>query len=85
MARWLLMTHDRAGSETFRLTHEFLAHMLGVRRAGVTEAAGVFQKRNLIQYQRGVVRVLNRAGVEAASCACYDALNGLYEQHLSGR
>ena len=85
MARWLLMTHDRAGSETFRLTHEFLAHMLGVRRAGVTEAAGVFQKRNLIQYQRGVVRVLNRAGVEAASCACYDALNGLYEQHLGGR
>jgi len=85
MARWLLMTHDRAGSETFRLTHEFLAHMLGVRRAGVTEAAGLFQKRNLIQYQRGVVRVLNRAGMEAACCACYDALNGLYEQHLGGR
>ena len=85
MARWLLMTHDRARSDTFRLTHQFLAAMLGVRRAGVTEAAGAFQKRNLIQYRRGVVRILNRAGIEAACCACYDTLNGLYERQLAGR
>jgi len=83
MARWLLMTHDRAHSETFRLTHEFLSHMLGVRRAGVTEAAGVLQKRKLIQYRRGVVRILDRAGIEGACCACYDTLNGLYEQQLA--
>jgi hypothetical protein len=61
MARWLLMTHDRAHSDTFRLTHQFLAYMLGVRRAGVTEAAGHLQAQGLIRYARGELAVVDRA------------------------
>lgn len=85
LARWVLMTHDRAASDTFPLTHMFLAQMLGVRRAGVTEAAGAVQRLGLIQYRRGMVQVLNRPGLEAMACPCYNAVNAMYGQHLGGK
>lgn len=80
MCRWLLMAHDRAVADEFRLTHEFLAEMLGVRRQTVTEAAGSLQKQGLLEYRRGVIHVLDREGLEAASCECWAVLRDLYDE-----
>jgi CRP-like cAMP-binding protein len=77
LARWLLMVRDRVGSSEFRLTQDFLARMLGVRRAGVNDAAGNLQRRGLITYSRGKIRILNLEGVRQASCACYEVIRKL--------
>jgi len=76
LARWLLMTRDRMRSDEFRLTQDFLSHMLGVRRVGVTEAAGGLRRRKLIEYSRGVIGILDGRGLEAAACSCYRIVSG---------
>ncbi len=82
LARWLLMSQDRAQSDNFRVTHEFLAHMLGVRRVGVTTAAGALQRAGLISYKHGQLEVLDRAGLESAACSCYAADRQVYQKLL---
>lgn len=83
-ARWLLMTHDRVGTDTFSLTHEFLAMMLGVRRAGVSEAAAEMQRRGAIRYSRGRVTVLDRRLLEQLSCECYGVIRERFDKMLRG-
>ncbi|MEX0706972.1 MAG: Crp/Fnr family transcriptional regulator [Woeseia sp.] len=72
MARWLLMTHDRAHSDHFYLTHAYLAGMLGVRRSGITVAAGALQRDMIISYSRGEISILDRKGLEETCCECYE-------------
>jgi len=79
LARWLLMTRDRLRSGEFRLTHEFLGHMLGVRRVGVNKAARALQRGKLISYSRGKIRILDQRGLEAASCSCYEIVKGMHD------
>lgn len=77
LVRWLLMTRDRTGSSDIYLTQQYLAQMLGVRRASVTEAACVLQRRKLISCSRGHIRILDRKRLESASCTCYQAIRQL--------
>jgi CRP-like cAMP-binding protein len=82
LARWLLMTGDRLGANEFRLTQDFISNMLGVRREGVNKAAGVLQKKGLINYSRGRIKILDRVGLEAVSCECYRVVKDEYDRLL---
>jgi len=82
LARWLLMSQDRAHADEFQVTHEFLGLMLGVRRVGVTVAAGELQAEGLIHYHRGRMAVRKRAGLEARACSCYAADRAVYREHM---
>lgn len=82
LARWLLMTRDRAHSSKFYLTQEFLSHMLGVRRAGITGAARSLQRRKLIRYNRGQMSILDGRGLERAACECYAIDAEMYDRYL---
>ena len=82
LARWLLMTYDRLGSDEFRLSHKFLSDMLGVRREGVTNAARVLQKNKLITYTRGQIRILDPTGLKAVACKCYGIIKAEYDSFL---
>ena len=82
LARWLLMSQDRSQANSFTVTHEFLAYMLGVRRVGITAAAGHMQLEGLIEYSRGRITVLNRMGLEKAACGCYAADQKVYADLL---
>ena len=82
LSRWLLMSQDRARSDNFQVTQEFVSSMLGVRRVGVTAAAGDLQRRGLIRYHRGDLTVIDRPGLLQASCGCYAACEQVYVQNL---
>jgi CRP-like cAMP-binding protein len=76
------MSQDRAQSDSFHITHEFLAYMLGMRRVGITAAASALQRDGLIEYHRGVIKVMDRSGLEAAACSCYASNQKTYADLL---
>jgi CRP-like cAMP-binding protein len=82
LARWMLEVQDRVNSDELKLTHEFISHMLGVRRAGVTQAAQKLQENGFIRYQRGNVKILDQRGLEASSCECFRVLREEYDRLL---
>lgn len=84
LARWLLMSQDRAHNDSFHMTHEFIAYMLGVRRVGITTAASALQRRGLIKYHRGLLTVLDRDGLQEVACSCYHKDSEAYSNELGG-
>lgn len=82
LARWLLMSQDRSHADSFHMTHEFMAYLLGVRRVGITKAAGSLQRDGLIAYHHGFLSVLDRPGLEAAACSCYAQDVAIYDRLL---
>lgn len=84
LARWLLMAHDRVEGDVLPMTHEILSMMLGVRRAGITVAAGQFQKAGFIRYEKGRITVTDRPGLEGIACECYGIQRGAYARLLGG-
>jgi CRP-like cAMP-binding protein len=85
LARWLLMSHDRAMTDELALTHEFIAVMLGTRRAGVSEAAGRLQSEGVIKYKRGHISILDRKGLESISCECYPIVRREFDRLLGAQ
>jgi CRP-like cAMP-binding protein len=79
LARWLLMTRDRVRSNQFHLTQDLLSNMLGVRRVGITKAAGDLRQRKLISYNRGEISILDGDGLEAAACQCYQIVKDMHD------
>jgi CRP-like cAMP-binding protein len=84
LARWLLMVRDRVDSDTYSLTQEFLSNMLGARRTTVTAAAGELQRKGLIKYSRGRIRIVDSHGLEGAACECYKTVRNLYLNFYNG-
>jgi CRP-like cAMP-binding protein len=82
-AHWILLTHDRAGGTEFPFTHEFLSQMLGVRRTAITEAAGALQRARLVRFGGGRITILDREGLEASSCECYEITRGEFDRLLT--
>ena len=78
LCRWLLLSLDRLSSNALTMTQELIANMLGVRRVGVTKAAGQLRKRKLIEYSRGNIRIVDQHGLEAASCSCYQVVRNMH-------
>ena len=85
LARWLLMSQDRARADQFHVTQEFISLMLGVRRVGVTKAASDFQKKGLIEYHRGELKVLDRVALEHAACSCYESDKLLHTEIMNAK
>jgi CRP-like cAMP-binding protein len=83
LAKWLLMSQDRAQSPTFSMTHEFISLMLGVRRVGITTTAADFRRRGLIEYHRGEIKVINRTALQAEACSCYEKNRKIYAEIFS--